>query len=186
MVGTKIFGIGLYRTGTSSLHVALNQLGFRTVHHHQFLNMVEALNRWKQRKLLWGIEDQYDCFFDGRLMYRYKELDEQYPGSKFICTRRDEDSWVRSIMRRRHDDTLRRVPMLADLNEARWRQLYRQHYAGVEVYFGQRADVLHLSVCRGEGWERLCPWLGVPVPSSPFPRENAADAAVAPFWQNVA
>ena len=28
----------------------------------------------------------------------------------------------------------------------------------------------------GEGWDRLCPFLGVPVPAEPYPSENSTQA----------
>lgn len=187
MVGGKIFGCGLYRTGTSSLHVALLQLGYRSVHHQQYMRMVEIMNRDAGRPLLWGVEHKYDTFFDGNLMYAFKELDRQYPGNKFICTQRDEDSWVRSVLKRRDDDLLRRIPMLADRDEEFWREHYSTHYAAVANYFrGRDADVLHLNVTAGQGWPELCGFLGLETPAGPFPHENAADAAVSPFWAPLA
>lgn len=186
MVGGKIFCTGLYRTGTSSLHLAVTKLGYRSIHHHAFLRMVERMNTDAGRRLLWGVESMFDVFIDGRIMYLFRELDRQYPGSKFICTQRDEDSWVRSVMNRRIDDTLRRVPMLAECTEEQWREHHRQHYARVRAYFAARpADVLYMNICDGEQWERLCELLNVPVPDVPFPRENAAEAAIAPFWQPI-
>ena len=29
-----------------------------------------------------------------------------------------------------------------------------------------------MNICAGDGWERLCEFLDVPVPDVPFPREN--------------
>lgn len=186
MVNFKIFGVGLYRTGTSSLHLALHQLGLRSVHHHQLMKMTEEINRDRGRPLLWGIIDQYDSFMDGLIMYRFAELDRQYPNNKFICTMRDEESWVKSILDRRADDTQRKIPMLEDISEEAWRELYNDHYTDVQAYFrGRPLDVLYINICQGEGWEKLGQFLGVEVPEGPFPHENAAAAAVSRFWKPV-
>lgn len=186
MVKGKIICLGLYRTGTSSLHLAVHQLGLRSIHHHQFMKMVEEINRDRGRPLLWGIEDRYDIFMDGRIMYRYAELDRQYPGTRFICTRRDEDSWVRSILNRREDDAQRKIPMLEEISEEDWRDLYRKHYKGVEDYFrGRESEILHINICEGQGWPELCAFLDMEAPDRPFPHENAAGAAVSRVWKAV-
>jgi hypothetical protein len=54
-----------------------------------------------------------------------------------------------------------------------YRKRFREHNERV------RADVpasrlLVMDVTAGEGWDRLCPFLGVPVPATPFPHANAA------------
>lgn len=144
------------------------------------------INIDRGRRILWGVEDDYDFFADGRIMYRCSELDHQYPGSKFICTRRDEDTWVESIMKRRLDDLLRRIPMLAQVSEEKWRELYREHYSGIENYFrGREQDVLHISIVNGEGWEKLCLFLGKEVPNKQFPHENAAGEATSRVWSSL-
>jgi hypothetical protein len=43
----------------------------------------------------------------------------------------------------------------------------------VHDYFRERPDdLLVLNICAGEGWERLCPFLGQDVPGIPFPWAN--------------
>lgn len=81
-----IFGIGLPKTGTSSLAAALSELGFRTIHWP---------NAWHVR-ILWdgdwtipqGMEaDAYVNFGE----WYYPKLANLYPGSKFILTQRPLD-----------------------------------------------------------------------------------------------
>jgi hypothetical protein len=31
-----------------------------------------------------------------------------------------------------------------------------------------------MTLAAGDGWEKLCPFLGFPVPETPFPRANTA------------
>ena len=60
-------------------------------------------------------------------------------------------------------------------NEARYLDTYRRHNGRVVDFFAARAgQLLVLDITRGEGWENLCPFLGVEPPSAPFPHENRA------------
>jgi len=48
-----------------------------------------------------------------------------------------------------------------------------EHRARVRALFkGRPGKLLILDVCGGEGYEKLCPFLGVPVASDPFPMKN--------------
>ncbi|MGH6841523.1 MAG: sulfotransferase [Methylocella sp.] len=50
---------------------------------------------------------------------------------------------------------------------------YHRHHADVRRYFAHRpGDLLEMSISQGEGWEKLCPFLGLPVPSISFPHLN--------------
>ena len=43
----------------------------------------------------------------------------------------------------------------------------------IKEYFKDRpGDLLVMNICEGEGWEKLCPFLGVPIPNEPFPNVN--------------
>jgi hypothetical protein len=79
----KIFGIGLNKTGTTSLHFALNSIGVRSFHYttdlkEKFQNNLEA-----GLPLLSGL-DEFNAFSDNPIPEYFKLLDEQYPGSLFI------------------------------------------------------------------------------------------------------
>jgi hypothetical protein len=48
--------------------------------------------------------------------------------------------------------------------------VYDTHRANVISYFKDRpGDLLVMDVCGGEGWEKLCPFLGLAIPNVPFP-----------------
>ncbi len=116
----KIFGIGLSRTGTTSLSKALNILGFESRHFipELFVNqdkIFDNLSFEPQIKLnfYWsrirkseieflqakGLEVFNSCqaFGDLPIPLFYKELDKVFPGSKFIYTFRDIDKWLVSM-----------------------------------------------------------------------------------------
>lgn len=105
----KILGVGAPRTGTSSLKVALEMLGFGSCAHMQelFGNSVKR-NQWIEffetgktdfDDLFAGYQSSTD--FPGYLLYT--ELAEQYPGLKFILTLRDPEEWYESVLRTIYD-----------------------------------------------------------------------------------
>ena len=87
MGDTKVFGIGFQRTGTGSLNEALNLLGIKSKHNAQelFGNHDHAVLR------------RFDGFSDNPIPLIYQHLDRALPGSKFVFTHRDVDSWLGSV-----------------------------------------------------------------------------------------
>ena len=163
----KVFGIGLSRTGTTSLAQALDLLGFRSYHSPASIGLVL----------------DHDALVDTPVAIGYQFLDLMFPGSKFILTDRKEEDWLRSceiywsrnlqeqteFCRKLHTGLYRSVPFSAEkFSEARQR-----HIAGVKEYFADRPDdLLELRICDGDGWEPLCRFLERPVPAAPFPHQN--------------
>ena len=57
-----------------------------------------------------------------------------------------------------------------------FRNAYEEHRAAVIEHFREKGrDLLVINICAGEGWERLCDFLDVPVPDMPFPHENVGN-----------
>lgn len=174
----KIFGIGLNKTGTISLHEALETLGYRSLHWGG-----PEVRRTIERAIAEGrpaVEDfpAYDAFSDiWCLSENFALLDRQYPGSRFVLTTRDLDSWIES--RRRHvaRNRARREAGtyqgdFLEVDVVAWEDQYHAHHAAVSAYFAGRSDLLVLRITEGEGYERLCPFLGVPVRTDPFPQRH--------------
>jgi hypothetical protein len=187
---SKVFGIGLNKTGSNSLHNALQMLGFQSVHYSCSTGNIKEIirqNHLRGVKLLTGIE-RYQAFSDWNrpdTNHLFKQLDRQYPGSKFILHTRELEAWLSS--REQH---VRRTPNLGELQKRfpksswyqidkdAWRQERQVLYDDVFEYFGDRPeDLLVLDIPAGDGWEKLCPFLGRSLPSEPFPFENRAEAA---------
>lgn len=163
-----IFGIGLPRTGTSSLAVALWRLGFAPLHHAQFLGSLVAFNRWRGEKLLALADGEFDSFLDGPIAALFCELDAQYPGSRFIWTTRALEPWLESVVTHvawLHASGENGIP----LSPAAWTERYHAHAQSVRDYFAGAGDVLELNVCGGAGWPPLCQFLARPVPLVPSP-----------------
>ncbi len=182
----KLFGIGLSKTGTTSLGLALKQLGIRTI---DFPHDPTTLRELEQAKYDLTILKKYDAVTDTPVVPYYPQLDALYPGSKFILTVRDKAGWLKSIRNHWSDrwewlevsDVQRRFAYFIntavygtiEFHEQRFSYLYDRHVREVMDYFKDRPnDLLVLDVCAGEGWEKLCPFLGLPSREGSFPRQH--------------
>ena len=134
----RVFGVGLNKTGTSSLHRALLELGFHSLHWGgpEVRRTVEA-SLAAGEPLLQRLDPIYDAFSDIEPLYRNVALlDEQYPGSRFILTVRAVDDWIDS--RRRHVERNQARKAAGDydghfleVDEPAWRADWDQHVATV-------------------------------------------------------
>ena len=178
---TKIFCIGFHKTGTTSLGKALRILGFKV---KGSFGVNDPDISEKVYELFPPIVEQYDAFQDNPWPILYKELDEQYPDSKFILLERDPDAWLRSQIR--HFGT-RETPMRKWIygesagcpvnNEEIYLKRFKQYYTDVCEYFRDRPDdLLIMDLVKGDGWKKLCSFLGCPIPSKPFPHANKANS----------
>jgi hypothetical protein len=171
-----IFGIGLSKTGTTSLFAALDLLGFRAgTYRHMRLR---GMDEWFRGDFSTDYLAGYDALTDLPLAAFVPQLDERYPGSKFVLTVRELDSWLGSARAHFAAEPETEFGRLAHLatygatafHEGRFRYVHATHARSVAWYFRSRPDaLLTLDVVAGEGWEKLCPFLGCPVPEVPFP-----------------
>lgn len=173
----KVFGIGFHKTGTTSLRRALEVLGYRVTGPNAVRDPKIAERAWDLVRELAG---QYDAFQDNPWPLFYRELDQLYSGSKFILTRRPTDRWIASVTRHFGDTG---TPMRQWIygvehprgNESIYRDRYERHNAEVLEYFSNRPDdLLLMEFEKGDGWEKLCPFLGTEIPDTPFPRAGTA------------
>lgn len=183
-VPTRIFGIGMHKTATTSLHKAFQTLGFDSLH----WGKGEAPVIWEEVNSA-GRSQTLERFYaacDLPIPLLYQKLDQVYPGSKFILTIRDEAKWLKSVERlwdpeynpsrwmwdvwpisnRLHKALYGRT----DFDPATMLATYRRHNAEVRGYFTNRDDLLVMNM-ETDGWEKLCGFLDQPVPSVSYPRE---------------
>src|SRR6185437_7267060 len=118
----KVIGAGYGRTGTMSLKLALEQLGFGPCHH-----MVEVFAHPEQIPLWTAAAEgrpEWDKLMEGYVSAVdwptatfYKELADHYPDAKVILTERDPESWFRStqatIFARRFDEAAEANPAMS-------------------------------------------------------------------------
>lgn len=100
---SKIFGIGLNKTGTSSLGRFFEKCGYKMHEDYSCIKINMALDlqnniNMDKSTLLLDIADNYDVFEDWPWPLIYKQCLERYPDSKFVLTiRADAEEWFRSL-----------------------------------------------------------------------------------------
>jgi hypothetical protein len=172
----KVFGIGLSKTGTRSLAGALEILGYRTIHYPPLDGIPDIFSK-------------YDAATDTSVACCYEQLDKLFPKSKFILTIRDVKTWLVSCERQfrgkpvpegwRHEVRLR-LYGTAEWNAEKFAASCEEHIKKVQLYFQNRPlDLLTMNIVSGDGWEKLCTFLGKKVPVEPFPHRNRTGFAEA-------
>lgn len=181
---TRIFGIGMQRTATTSLTHALTTLGYDSAHWksaHWAKAIWEEMKRYGNSPTL---ERSY-ALCDLPIPLLFRELDVAYPGSKFILTLRDEEAWVNSVRTHWSDKNPFRHQWDTDpfthrihtelygrrkFDEQVMRERYRRHNAEVLAYFKNRPrDLLVMNMSGGAGWYQLCGFLRKPLPITAYP-----------------
>ncbi len=176
----KIFGIGLSKTGTTSLTRALEILGYSAIHNPSYLLSLSD----EGLKLDYQEVDRFDALTDIQIARFYKELDLRYPDSKFILTTRKMEGWLGSCQNHFNDyrnSSAKAKALHLDVygtdsyDERKLRSAYKRHYDEVVEYFLNREnDFLVLDVSDKGKWEKLCGFLGKSVPDEPYPVKNKA------------
>lgn len=163
----RVWDIGLPRTGTTTFCKAVKLLGYTQVQHNPRYEHLQDL----------------EAASDAGCVLYYKYLDFKYPNSKFVLALRDLDSWLASaefiytkypatdkdiaILRRMH------IYESVTFDKVKFRDAYHRHHEDVRRYFKDRPhDLLEMSIVDGDGWEKLCPFLELPVPAEAFPHTN--------------
>ena len=187
----RIFGIGLQKTATLSLHEAFKILGLDSFH----WGTGEAPLIWYEMQSLKRSKtlERWYALSDLPIPLLYREIDRSYPGSKFILTVRDEVDWLMSVKRlwdKRYNPTRWMWEVYPfthhihtvlygqkDFDALLFLQRYRRHNAEVREYFKSRADdLLIMDMDAGcNNWSALCAFLERPVPKVPYPRINRSN-----------
>jgi len=191
----EVIGAGFGRTGTMSLKVALEELGFRPCYHMvELFEHPEYVERWEAavrgEPVDWGeLFYGYRATVDWPGAAFYKELAERYPEAKVILTVRDPERWyesARNTIFTLQDVASSRAPRMArDLASQKgfdWEVEDRQHMIEAFNRWNEQvkefvpADRLLVYEVK-EGWEPLCYFLGVEAPKDkPFPHLNDSDS----------
>lgn len=176
MKNVKVFGVGLQKTGTSTLGKVMATLGY-SIEEETDYDLVDCLLKGDLITIKERVRE-YDAFEDNPWPVLFKELDEWYPGSKFILTVRDENNWIHSITKHfsTNPSDFREwyygegAPLG---NEEVYKQRFRKHNQEVKDYFRERkSSLLIVDFEKGDGWKEICKFLGEPVPHEDFPHLN--------------
>ncbi|GAA4617589.1 sulfotransferase family protein [Saccharopolyspora hordei] len=194
----QIIGAGFGRTGTASLKAALERLGFGPCYHmFEVIAKPERVRDWERaldgevsdwETVLGGFQSTVDwpgCAF-------WRELVDSYPDAKVVLTVRDPEKWYDSVhstiyqfVQEEPGDDDFSVKLRPTIERMIWNgtfggrfddrahaiEVFQRHNAAVqEAVPADRLLVYQV----GEGWQRLCDFLGVPVPDVDFPHVNDA------------
>ena len=192
----KVIGAGLGRTGTMSLKVALEQIGFGPCFHmiEVWANLPDSLACWEAAA---RGEPDWDATFAGYASTvdypgctYWRELMAKYPEAKIILSTRNPDSWFDSVNTTIFGPQSRRVIANLGFGEffagtvlGAFDQERMDDRAYMTDYFERWnaaviADVPpeRLLVFEAkQGWQPLCDFLGVSVPDTPYPRVNSRE-----------
>jgi hypothetical protein len=177
----KIFGIGLSKTGTTSLSRALTMLGVDNGHYtnpltQQLLSDIDFF-------MLGGATDT-------PVTAGFEKLYFLYPNAKFILTTRPIEGWARSMKANYGPPKFARIAVNAKglpygllgeaiqvglyLHRDQFEGAFHDHEQRVRRFFADKpADrFLIFNVFEGQGWTELCAFLGKPIPEGDFPWSN--------------
>lgn len=177
----KVFEVGSPKTGTSSLGVAFEILGLKHKGWDRRLYLQCKSGDFKETL---KEAKKFDAFEDGpwHNFDLYKVFDNKFPKSKFILLERDIKSWIKS-----HEDHFsvdKRAGGTAPIEnyQSKKKEIIDNHlkkYKEVKDYFKNRPDdLLIMNICAGDGWEKLCPFLGFPIPKEKFPHANKTKSSL--------
>lgn len=171
----KIIGIGLPKTGTSSLNVALNNNGVPSIHFGD-PECDEVREKIYQGVYKFDLFEKYRCITNAFEML-FPQLDTEYPGSKFIYTIFDKLIWMKSVREHWEGMLSNKVskPMQVHhhlitfgtylFSEDRFSFVYDMHAQMVSNYFKERpADLLVLDLSKNNNWvAETCSFLDTPM-----------------------
>jgi hypothetical protein len=189
----EVIGAGIGRTGTTSLKLALEQLGFAPCHHmNTLLANPTSIRLWERAfdgNADWDtIFKRFRAAVSGPTYHFYQELAEQYPKAKVILTVRDAESWYASTSSTIMLDEMQPIMAAFGMGElmqkisAQEAALFSRDKAQMIAYFNAHNENVRKAIPSGrllvfetkDGWESLCEFLGQPVPSRPFLLENTS------------
>lgn len=168
---SKVFCIGLYKTGTMSIGRALIQLGYnvcpaRVVREKRDV-LAENAPTWEVFQAVQEISREYGAFRNNPWHRIYQECAFAYPGAKFILTVRKKETWLPSVLAHfSQEGRTLKSPM-------EYLDIYSAHERNVREYFASRPDrLLVLDIAQAD-WRTLCGFLNRRVPLlRSFPHRN--------------
>jgi hypothetical protein len=205
----EVIGAGFGRTGTHSVGLALEQLGFGPCYNiHEVARNPRHRELWNSaldgKRLDWDhMFSAYKSTVEWPGVTFIDELVQHYPAAKVILTLRDPESWYESANNtifetlelsahnpdpsKRENQSLTRRLVLEHTFGGRYfekeyvLEVYRKHIQHV-VELVPKERLLQFNV--RHGWEPLCDFLQKAIPVEPFPKVNERSEFIdsAPEW----
>ena len=197
----KVVGVGLGRTGTNSLKLALEQLlGGPCYHMFELIAHPQQVPLWELA--VRGEEVDWNALFEGYAATVdwpgcafWRDLITANPNAPVLLSTRDSpETWWASMeqtiipalqgpMLSDHADLMRGQKMVRDLFRTRFTPDFADRDSAIAEYERHcdevRREVPAVRLIEWQprdGWGPLCSSLGVPMPETPFPHENSSEA----------
>lgn len=174
----KVFGIGMFKTGTTTLGSVFERLGYKTLNGPWWPKDIMIVDDWYERPNEWinyknaisDITKQYDAFQDYPWMFCFDICYDLYPDAKFILTTRDSNKVANS-------DINMWIKNGANKNDipckSKFIKRYEDQYKRAIDFFSDKNDsLLIVNFEDGDGWKKICEFVGKPVPNISFPHKN--------------
>lgn len=169
-MSAKIFCIGFHKTGTTSMGKLFRKLGYREQGPYKTRDreFVAKLARGDLGELF-AVAEGAEAFRDNPWPLFYRELDARFPGSRFILTLRDPDSWIQSAVNHFGSQPDPSSPMRELIygaaspvgNERTYAERFVRHNREVREYFADREqDLLAIDLNEGDALRPICRFLG--------------------------
>lgn len=194
----SVINAGFGRTGTMSIKIALEKLGFGPCHHMEevFKNPAQ-LPYWQKAAngevMDWDeVFKGYSSAVDWPSGHYWRALAEFYPESKVLLSVRPAEHWwssysetIKKLLEIRNeipDEHPRSILNMAD--QIITQQTFNgsaEHKDHVLAAYQKRIDEVKAAIPAdrllifqvSEGWAPLCEFLKAPIPETDFPRSNA-------------
>lgn len=186
---SKLFIIGLPRTGTTSVCVALLDLGYKVAHCAVTEGSLIAA----------------DAIGDTPAYCDYKELDEKFPFSKFIYLERNMETWLPSVksllsnmiaginiqqggfppvVKRCYKEIFSPLTASTIQSDAHLLTCYNLHKNDVLEYFHDRQEsFIAIDISEADAYQKMISFLGVNSTEHGFKKMNANGQIVS--WREL-
>jgi hypothetical protein len=191
-VALQVIGAGWGRTGTLSLKLALERLGFPCHHMFEVITHPEHVPVFtaaaRGETVDWNeVYADYAATVDWPGCAFWRELCAEYPDAKVVLSVRDPQRWFESYRATIYEPVAHGRPELGEWNEMVRSAIVERSLHGephdrdavIGAFERHNAEVRasvppeRLLVFEvAEGWEPLCAFLDRPVPDEPFPHVN--------------
>ena len=153
---------------------ALRSLGYKVSHWAGHESILEESLRGEFR---WSLMDEYDVVIDLPVPLFFRELHVEWgDNAKFIFTYRQLGTWLNSQenhMGPSCEEVFEHKLMYGayQFDRELWRSAYSKFVFDVVSYNWLPGQLLMFSFEQGDGYEKLCNWLSLPVPQRVYSHE---------------